>query len=98
MARSQIWSNYKQHNTDKFLVGIAPPKAVSFISKGWGGRLSDVYVTENCGLLQNLLSGDLVPAEQCFTIQESVGLYGAEIKVPSFTRGKKPSKFEMDTS
>ena len=38
MARSQTWSNYKQHNTVKFLVGIAPQGVVVFISKGWGGR------------------------------------------------------------
>ena len=95
MARAQTWSNYKQHNTVKFLIGIAPQGVVSFISKGWGGRVSDVHLTQNCGLLQNLLPGDLVLADRGFTVQESVGMYYAEVKIPPFTRGKKQlSKFE----
>ena len=64
IARTQTWSNYKQHNTVKFLIGIAPQGVVSFTSKGWGGRVSDVHLTENCGLLQNLLPGDLVLADK----------------------------------
>ena len=51
-ARAQTWSNYKQHNTVKFLIGVAPQGVISFISKGWGGRVSDVHLTENCGLLE----------------------------------------------
>ena len=99
MARAQTWSSYKQHNTVKFLIGIAPQGVVSFISKGWGGRVSDVHLTENCGLLQNLLPGDLVFADRGFTVQESVGMYCAEVKIAPFTRGNKQlSKFEIDTS
>ena len=51
--------------------------------------MSDFYITENCGLLQNLLPLDLVLADRGFTIQESAGLYCPEVKVPPFTRGKK---------
>ena len=61
---------------------------MAFISKGWGGRVPDVYLTENCGLFQNLLPGDSVLADRGFAIQESVGLYCAKLKVPPFTRGK----------
>ncbi len=37
MARAQTWSNYKHHNTVKFLIGIAPQGSITFISKGGGG-------------------------------------------------------------
>ena len=33
-ARAQTYSNYKHHNTVKFLIGIAPQ---GVITKGWGG-------------------------------------------------------------
>ena len=96
-ARSQTWSNYKHHNTIKYLIGITPQGSVAFISQGWGGRTSDVHLTENSGLLQKLLPGDLVLADRGFTIEDTVGLYCAEVKIPPFTRGKRQlSKVEVD--
>ena len=50
LARAQTFSNYKKHNTVKFLIGISPQGTISFISKAWGGRVSDVHLTENCGI------------------------------------------------
>ena len=98
-TRSQLWSNYKHHNTVKFLIGISPQGVVSFITEGWGGCVSDVQLTEGCGLLRRLLPGDVVLADRGFTIQESVGMFCAEVKTPPFTRGKKQlSKFEVDTA
>ena len=56
MARAQTYSNYKHHNTVKFLIGITPQGVISFVLKGWGGRVSDKHLTatENCGLLSHL--------------------------------------------
>ena len=98
-ARAQTWSNYKQHNTVKFLIGVAPQGVISFISKGWGGRVSDVHLTQNCGLLENMLPGDLILADRGFTIQESAGMYCAQVKVPPFTKGKRQlNQVEVETS
>ena len=36
-AQAQTWSNYKHHNTIKFLIGISPQGTIVFISKAWGG-------------------------------------------------------------
>ena len=60
LARAQTYSIYKHHNTAKYLIGITPQGSVSFISKGWGGQ----YLTENCGILNYLLPGDTVMAEE----------------------------------
>ena len=99
MARAQTWSNYKHHNTVKYLIGICPQGAVTFISKGWGGRVSDVHLTENCHILENLLPGDVIIADRGFNVHDSAGIYCAEVKLPSFTRGKKQlSKAEVDSS
>ena len=98
-ARGQTWSNYKHHNTIKFLIGITPQGTISFISKGWGGRVSDWYLTEKCGLLEKLLPGDVLLADRGFNVQESAGVYCAEVKIPPFTKGKSQlNKFEVDTS
>ena len=37
LARAQTWSQYKHHNTIKYLIGITPQGSISFISNGWGG-------------------------------------------------------------
>ena len=64
LARAQTFSNYKHHNTVKVLIGIAPQGAISFVSEAWGGRTSDKCITENSGILKNLLPGGLVLAEK----------------------------------
>ena len=89
LARAQTFSNYKHHNTIKFLIGIAPQGVVSFTSKAWGGGTSDKYLTENCTLLNHLLPGDIVMADRGFNIGENVALYCAQVKIPAFTKGKR---------
>lgn len=97
MARAQTWSNYKHHNTIKFLIGISPQGSITYVSKGWGGRVSDQYLTQNCGILENLLPGDVVLADRGFNVQDSAGIFCAEVKLPPFTKGKKQlSQCEVD--
>ena len=49
---------------------------------------SNKYVTEHCGFLNKLTPGDVVLADRGFDIAESVGTHGAELHIPSFTKGK----------
>jgi len=86
-ARAQTYSNYKHHNTVKFLIGIAPQGVIAFVSKGWSGRVSDKHLTECSGILDHLLPGDLVLADRGFNVQDAIGLRCAEVKLPPFTKG-----------
>ena len=88
LARAQTCSAYKHHNTIKYLIGITAEGSVSYISEGWGGRVSDKRLTENFRILHHLLPGDTVLADRGFDIQETVILYCARISVPASTRAK----------
>lgn len=88
LARAQTFSSYKHHNTIKILVGITPQGTISYVSEAWGGRVSDKFLTENCGFLDKLSPGDMVMADRGFTITESVGLKHAKLVIPAFTKGK----------
>ena len=88
MARCATWSTYKHHHTVKYLISITPQGTVSFISKGYGGRVSDKHITEDCGYLYKLQQGDVVLADRGFNVQESVAYRGATLNIPAFTKGK----------
>ena len=87
-ARSETYSNYKSHNTVKFLVAVSPTGAVIFVSKCWGGRVSDIHLTVHSGFLDKLSNGDLVLADHGFDIADDLALVGASLAIPPFTRGK----------
>ena len=88
-ARAQTYSNYKKHNTVKFLIGITPCDAISYIFQCWGGRATDKCITMNSDFLRLLEYGDVVLADRGFDIADDIALHGATLFIPSFTRGKK---------
>ena len=87
-ARAQTYSNYKHHNTVKFLLATTPTGAISFVSKCWGCRVSDKHLTVSSGLLQLIHRGDLVVADRDFNIADELAFVVATLKIPPFTKGK----------
>ena len=88
-ARAQTYSNYKKHNTVKFLIGISPYGAITFLSKCWGGRASGKCITQGSGFLSRIEHGDVILADRGFDISDDLHIYGAKLEIPAFTRGKK---------
>lgn len=68
MVRAQTHSNYKSHNTAKFLIALTPWGFISYLSQAWGGRTTDKHLTKYCGLLKLLLPGNEVLADSGFTV------------------------------
>ena len=60
--------------------------AIAFVSKAWGGCVSDKYLTQHSGFLNKLLPGDVILADRSFDIVESVGMRQARLHVLAFTK------------
>ena len=83
------FSNYKNHNTYKGLIGISPSGAVVFVSDLYPGSISDKQLTRRCGILDLLENGDSVMADRGFDIEEDLALLGVRLNIPPFRRGKE---------
>ena len=66
-AQQQTFSSYKNH---KVLIGITPSGAISFVSKLYGGSISDCELMIQSGILDLLEPGDSVMADKGFTIAD----------------------------
>lgn len=66
LLNSELFSSYRNNNTYKGLVGIAPSGAVTFISQLYTGGISDREIVIRSGLLDlPFLAGDSCLALFC---------------------------------
>ena len=72
------FSNYKNRNTFKALVGISPDGVITFVSPLYPGSISDMQLTR-CYLLE---PGDSVMADRGFDIVDDLILRGVHLNVP----------------
>lgn len=61
-----MYSRYKSSYTIKVLVAVTPSGFICFLSKSYGGRTSDTFITNDCGFLSKLEPGDEVLADKGF--------------------------------
>ena len=87
--QQMTFSNYKNSNTYKVLVGISPTGAITFISDLYAGAISDKELTKQSGIIQLLEIGDTVMADRGFDIQDDLTPLGVKLNVPPFLKGKK---------
>ncbi|XP_057308774.1 uncharacterized protein LOC130647068 isoform X1 [Hydractinia symbiolongicarpus] len=101
-AHNEVYSNYKKHSTVKFLIACSPQGSISFLSKAWGGRVSDVELVKQSGFISSKYHhpGDQILADRGFTLTDEFAAgCGVELIMPSFTKGKKQlSAQEVETT
>lgn len=61
-----MYSRYKSSYTVKVLVAVTPNGMICFLSKCYGGRASDSFITNDSGFLNKLEPGDVVLADKGF--------------------------------
>ena len=95
--KSQTFSNYKSHNTFKSLIVITMTAAVCLISKLWGGSTSDVHITRNFDLLEEIQPGDAVIADKRFIhIKTDLDMTGTKLYCPPFKTKSQFTKEEVE--
>ena len=82
------FSNYKNTNTYKALVGISPSGVITHVSSLYAGSISDKELTRCSGILDLLEPGDSVMADRGFDIQDDLTLRGVRLNIPPFFKGK----------
>lgn len=87
MARAQTYSSYKAHNTVKFLVAIAPNGYIMFVSKAYGGRASDKFITRDSSVGDYLVPGDEIMADRGFILDDELQVQGIKLNTPALTKG-----------
>ena len=95
--KAATWSDYKHHQTIKYLLSIMPCGTFNFVSEGWGGRTSDVAITRESGFYDILEYGDVVMADKGFTIAEDLLVRHCQLYIPPGKRGQEQmSKAEVN--
>ena len=79
---AMCWSNYKHHYTIKYLIGITPNGAVSFLSECYSGRSSDVFIVKDSNFLNCLQPNDQVMADRGFKIADLMNFYQCSLAIP----------------
>lgn len=83
------FSNYKNRNTVKVLIGVTPSGAISYVSQSFEGSISDRKLVKLSGLLQILEPGDEILADKGFLIQDLLAPLGVWLNVPPLLQSKE---------
>ncbi|XP_015770372.1 PREDICTED: uncharacterized protein LOC107348807 [Acropora digitifera] len=85
-AQRATWSDYKEHNTIKALVGITPSGYFSFLSEFWTGSTTDRRITQESGLVDLLEEGDAFMADRGFNIRDILTKKKVYLNIPPFSK------------
>lgn len=81
-THSEMYSDYKSHDTYKGLICITPNCWVSFVSHLYPGRISDRDIVERSDFCSLIEPGDRYLADKGFDIHDLMALKGASLYIP----------------
>lgn len=86
--QASTWSDYKHHNTAKFLIACAPNSMITFISDIYGGRASDKAITNDSEFLDLCEWCDVIMADKGFNIRDECAARNIELYLPPGKKGQ----------
>ena len=88
LAQQKTFSTYKNRNTVKCILGIAPSGLVSHIPDSYGGSASDRQLIERDNLDQKCDPKDSIMADKGFNVQDLFAPYDIGVNIPQFFKKK----------
>ncbi|XP_063986028.1 uncharacterized protein LOC135167112 [Diachasmimorpha longicaudata] len=85
----QSYSYYKTSYTIKFMTGVTPAGLISFVSKAYGGRVSDNMILQQSVILKKMDKNDIVMADKGFTVEDLCRKNDVTLLTPFFLRNKE---------
>lgn len=95
LTQQVTFSSYKNHNTAKALIGITPSGSVSFISRLYGGSISDRSLFLVSSILDKMDIGDSVMADRGFNIADILDVRGMKLNAPPRKSGEQFTESEL---
>uniref|UniRef100_A0A6P7GGC3 Uncharacterized protein LOC114342190 n=1 Tax=Diabrotica virgifera virgifera TaxID=50390 RepID=A0A6P7GGC3_DIAVI len=77
-------SSFKDCNTWKVLVGVAPNGVVTYVSSAYAGPASNRGIVEHCGILDQMGYGDVIVADKDFLLLKDLLPKGVDLHIPPF--------------
>jgi len=81
--QTYTYSHYKHYHTHKVLIGVAPNGVITYISDCYPGSISDKAIVQDCGIVEQLVPGDMVLADKGFLISDLLPA-GVTLNIPPF--------------
>lgn len=84
--KKHMYSDYKHHQTFKFLIGMSTHPAIVYVSRMYGGRASDMLITSEASdfIEASRLAGGKVMADRGFTGTYKMTPLGVDFVTPVF--------------
>ncbi|XP_033214087.1 uncharacterized protein LOC117171142 [Belonocnema kinseyi] len=97
--RVLMYSSYKGSHTIKYLIAVTPDGYICKISKGYGGRTTDSFITNDSGFLKLTEPGEQVLADKGFPqIKSEVHKRKATLLIPPVASNPQFTNEEVDES
>ncbi len=95
ITQQVTFSQYKNRNTAKAVVGSSPGGLVTFITDVYGGSTSDRQIIERSGLIQLCNANDSVMADKGFNVQDLFAPFDIHVNIPTFLKNR--NQFDGET-
>ena len=75
-------------NTFKCLTAVTPNGGACFVSDLFEEDIDDVQMFRECRIMKHIRPHDVILADRGFTVQDLVNKLQADVKIPSFLKGR----------